>query len=74
MKKTIITVMVTIVMMVALFGYFMVKGGFITTEADITTHNYEVYCDGIRVDAYATETFNGVNVNMALNGQYHFGN
>ena len=73
MKKTIITVMVTIVVMVALFGYFMVKGGFIRTEADIETHNYQVYCDGALVNSYATETFNGVNASIDINHSYHIG-
>lgn len=72
--KTFRTIILTVVVTIGVLVFGLFRFGVVRTEADVTTHNYEVYCDGIRVDAYATETFNGVNVNMALNGQYHFGN
>lgn len=68
-KTIILTVVVTVLVMV--FGLFRL--GFITTEANVETHNYQLYCDGNMVNSYDTETFNGVDVNMAINQNYHFG-
>lgn len=68
-KTVVLTVVVTsIVLIIGLFRF-----GFMTTAADVETHNYQVYCDGVMVDDYATSTFKGVDVNMAINQNYHFG-
>lgn len=73
MKKIIMSSVVTIIVMLVVLVSLMFRFGLIRTEADVETHQYEIYCDGIRVDSYNTETFNGVNVNMNVNGEYHIG-
>lgn len=68
-KTILLTVVVTVVVIIA--GLFRL--GLVNTKADVTTHKYELYCDGYLVDNYATETFNGVDVNCNINHNVHIG-
>lgn len=67
------TIYLTIFLTVAIMIFGLFKLGFLTTAADVTTHDYQVYCDGMMVDNYTTSTFNGVDVCVDINQNYHFG-
>lgn len=67
MKKTMITVVLTIVVMVVLFGMFLIRNGFITAKANVVNHKTETYVDGVLVDTtYSNELLGcGMDINYS---------
>lgn len=71
--KTFRTILLTVVVTIGVLVFGLFRFGVLNTKANVETHNYQLYCDGVMVDTYSTETFNGVDVNMAINQNYHIG-
>ena len=67
MKKTLITVVVTMMVMTIMFGLFLVKNGFVTAKANVETHKTETYIDGVLVDTkYSNELLGaGMDINYS---------
>ena len=64
MKKTLITVVLTMVVMMVMFGSFLTRNGFVNTVANVEQHKTETYVDGVLVDTSYSNELKGVGVDI----------
>ena len=73
MKKTLITVVVTMVVMGTMFCMFLVRNGFVTAKANVATHKTETYVDGVLVETSYSNELLGCGMDINYNQSMYVG-